>query len=182
MKQPVIPNRSQPALILLHRLPARLRLGVPALRDGAEVPPLQKADTDSSLADVVETAVGAVDGVTHASANPVTGSLLVEHDGAPGREAAIVTALHDVLPPNSRTAPDEPHLLSGMRQVGQALNQATLGASKGRIDLSTALPLLLGIYGLSRLLSERPFRPPSGLTLVWWAYTSMRQLTHESKR
>jgi hypothetical protein len=182
MKQPVTPNRGQPALILLHRLPTRLRLGVPALRDGAELPPLQKGDTDSSLAGAVETAVAAVDGVSFASANPVTGSLLVEHDGAPGREAAIVTALHDVLPPNSRAAPNEPHLLANMRQVGQALNQASLYASKGRIDLTTTLPLLLGIYGLSRFLSERPFRPPSSLTLVWWAYTSMRQLTQESKR
>lgn len=182
MKQPVPPNRNQPALILLHRLPTRLRLGVPALRDGADLPPLQKADPGSSLADVVETAVGAVDGVVHAIANPVTGSLLVEHDGAPGREAAIVTAVYDVLPPNSPAAPNEPHLLADMRQVGQALNQATLRASKGRIDLTTALPLLLGVYGLSRLLSERPFRPPSSLTLVWWAYTSMRQLTRESRR
>jgi hypothetical protein len=146
------------------------------------LPHPQKEDTGSSLAGAVETAVATVDGVSFASANPVTGSLLVEHDGAPGREAAIVTALHDLLPPNSPTAPDEPHLLADMRQVGQALNQAALRASKGRIDLTTALPLLLGIYGLSRLLSEHPFRPPSGLTLVWWAYTSMRQLTHESKR
>jgi hypothetical protein len=146
------------------------------------LPPRKEAGEDSSLADAVETAVGAVDGVSDASANSVTGSLLVEHDGAPGREEAIIAALYDVLPSNSPTAPDEPHLLADMRQIGQALNQATLRASKGRIDLTTALPLLLGIYGLSRLLSERPFRPPSSLTLVWWAYTSMRQLTRESRR
>jgi copper chaperone CopZ len=182
MKQSVVPNRGQPGLILLHRLPTRLRLGVPALRDGAELPSLQEADPDSSLADAVETAVGAVDGVSDVSVNPVTGSLLVEHDGAPGREAAILTALHDVLPASSSTAPIEPHLLADMRQVGEALNQATLRASKGRIDLTTALPLLLGIYGLSRLLTERPFRPPSSLTMVWWAYISMRQLTRESRR
>jgi hypothetical protein len=182
MKQSVTPNRGQPALILLHRLPTRLRLGVPALRDGAEVPPSQDADPDSSLVGAVETAVGAMDGVSHVSANPVTGSLLVEHDGAPGREAAILTALYDVLPSDSSTVPNEPHLLADMRQVGKALNQATLRVSKGRIDLTTALPLLLGIYGLGRLVSERPFRPPSSLTMVWWAYTSIRQLTRESRR
>lgn len=182
MKQSVAPKRGQPGLILLHRLPTRLRLAVPALRDGAELPSLHEADPDSSLADAVETAVGAVDGVSDVSANPVTGSLLVEHDGAPGREAAILTALYDVLPLNSSPAANEPHLLANMRQVGKTLNQATLRASKGQIDLTTALPLLLGIYGLSRLLTERPFRPPSSLTMVWWAYVSMRQLTRESRR
>jgi hypothetical protein len=111
----------------------------------------------------------------------VTGSLLVEHDGAPGREEIIMSTLYDILPAASPLA-DEPLLLADMRRVGEALNQASLRVSKGRIDLRTALPLLLGIYGVSRLVIERPFRPPGGLTMVWWAYTSMRQIARESKR
>jgi hypothetical protein len=122
-----------------------------------------------------------VEGVTNAKVNPMTGSLLVEHDGAPGREDSIMSTLYDVLPAASPLA-DEPLILADLRRVGEALNQASLRASKGRIDLRTTLPLLLGIYGLSRLIIERPFRPPGGLTMMWWAYTSMRQLARESKR
>ena len=176
--------RGQTAVFLLHRLPTRLRLGVPALREPTSLPPgaeREEAIPASSLADTVESAVSNVEGVTSAQANSVTGSLLVEHDGAPGREDAIMSTLYDVLPPAPPLA-DEPLLLTELRRVGEALNQASLRASKGRIDLRTTLPLLLGIYGLSRLIIARPYRPPSGLTMVWWAYTSMRQLAQESKR
>jgi hypothetical protein len=189
MNQPVPTNqpgvRGRPAVILLHRLPTRLRLGLPALREGAEYPlPETESDganPDSTLTDVAEAAVGDVEGVTSAKVNPVTGSLLIEHDGAPGREEAILAALYTVLPSGSQP-PNEPHLLNNMRRAGEALNQATLRASKGQVDLNTVLPLLLATYGLSRLLTERPIRPPSGLTMVWWAYTSMRQLARESRR
>lgn len=174
----------RPVVILLHRLPNRLRLGVPTLREQASLPPgaeTEEAVPTSSLADTVEAAVGSVEGVRSAKANSLTGSLLIEHDGAPGRESLIMSSLYEVLPVTSPLA-GEPLLLADMRRVGEALNQASLHASKGRIDLRTALPLLLGIYGLSRLIIERPYRPPAGLTMLWWAYTSMRQLARESKR
>jgi hypothetical protein len=171
--------------VILHRLPNRLRLGVPALRESAALPP-PNAETEetkpvASLADAVETTIGGLEGVRNAKANTMTGSLLVEHDGTPGLEAMIMSTLYDMLPATSALA-DEPLFLLDMRRVGEALNQASLRASKGRIDLRTALPLLLGIYGLSRLIIERPFRHPGGLTMMWWAYTSMRQLARESKR
>jgi hypothetical protein len=178
-------RRGRPAVVVLHRLPNRLRLGVSALCKGASQPSSRSETEDanpaSSLTDVVEQAIGAMPGVTSATANPVIGSLLVEYDGAPEREEAIITAVHDILSSDALPV-DEPYLLADVRQVGEALNQATLRASRGRVDLKTALPLILGLYGLSRLLTERPFRPPSGLTMVWWAYTSIRQLTRESKR
>lgn len=184
---PSIPRtvRGRSDVILLHRLPNRLRLGLPALRNGRTPPPApteaEEDTTAPSLAEAVETAVGAVEGVTNARANPVTGTLLVEHDGASGREAAILAALYDVLPAIPSTI-EGPRLLSDLRRAADALDQATLRTTDGWIDLKTATALLLGLYGVSMLLTERPFRLPSGLTMVWWAYNSMRQLSQESRR
>jgi hypothetical protein len=188
MSQPVSATqrgfRGQPAVILLHRLPTRLRLGVAAIRDNGFSPTAHsRAETyaESSPAEVVEKVIRDLEGVTRVQANGVTGSLLVEHDGAPGREEEILTALFDVVPSDTPLA-DEPQLLANLMRVGEVLNRTALRVSRGQLDLKTALPLLLGIYGLSRLLTERPLRPPSGLTMVWWAYTSMRQLARESRR
>lgn len=164
----------KPTVIPLHRLSTRLRLGVPALRQGDWSSP--------ALVTAVEAVVLGMEGVTKVEANSVTGSLLVEHDGAPGREAAILSALYDQLPSSPSPGAEQSRLLSDFRRAGTSLNQASLRASGGWVDLRTALPLLLGIYGLSRLLTERPFRSPSGLTMVWWAYTSLRQLARESRR
>jgi hypothetical protein len=129
----------------------------------------------------VETAVGKVEGVTKANANPVTGTLLVEHDGASEREPAILAALYDVLPATP-SAIEEPRLLADLHRAANALDQATLRTSNGWLDLKTATALLLGLYGVRLLLTERPFRLPSGLTMVWWAYNGMRQLAQESRR
>lgn len=186
MSQPVLATqrgiRGQPNVVLLHRLPTRLRLGVAALRDNGFTPTDQsRVNAESSPVEVVEMVIRDLEGVTTVQANGVTGSLLVEHDGAPGREKEILTALFEVVPSGTLPA-DEPQLLANMSRVGEVLNRITLRASRGQLDLRTALPLLLGIYGLSRLLTERPFRPPSGLTMVWWAYTGIRQLARDPKR
>lgn len=187
LSTPSIPRRvrGRSDVILLHRLPNRLRLGLPALRDGRTPSPIPTESGEDvsggGLAEALETAVGAVEGVTNACANPVTGTLLVEHDGAPGREAAILAALYDVLPAIP-SAIEEPRLLADLRRAGHALDEATLRTSNGWIDLKTTTALLLGLYGVSLLLTERPFRLPSGLTMVWWAYNSMRQLAQESRR
>lgn len=184
---PSIPRRvrGRSDVILLHRLPNRLRLGVPALRHGRTPFPIpsepEEDDPGPGLAEAVETAVGAVEGVTNASANPVTGTLLVEHDGVPGREATVVAAVYDVLPATP-FAIEGPRLLSDLRRAADVLDQAALRTTDGWIDLKTATALLLGLFGVSLLLTERPFRLPSGLTMVWWAYTSMRQLAQESRR
>ena len=73
--------RGRSDVILLHRLPNRLRLGLPALRDGPTPFPIPTGsgedESGGGLAETLETAVGAVEGVTSASANPVTGTLLV---------------------------------------------------------------------------------------------------------
>jgi hypothetical protein len=126
----------------------------------------------------VERFTATIAGVSHVHANPLTGSLLIEHDGAPEREATIMATLHVVLPPVDH---EPPRVLSDLYRAAAALDQATLRASDGWIDLKTILAGLLGIYGLSRLITERPFRPPSSLTMIWWAYTSLRLIAREQK-
>jgi hypothetical protein len=158
-----------------HRLPTRLRLEVPALRVGTKSN-LGGTLFDSRIAEPLERFTAAIAGVTHVRANPLTGSLLIEHDGAPGREATILATLQVVLPP---VDPEPPRVLRDLYRTATALDQATLRASDGWIDLKTILAGLLGIYGLSQLLTERPFRPPSSLTMIWWAYTNLRLVARE---
>jgi hypothetical protein len=130
---------------------------------------------------MVESSIGAVAGVSRVEANSITGSLLVEHDGEPGREAAILMALYGILP--LFLAPvNKPRLLTNLNRLGMTIDQVTWQASKGWIDLETALPLLLALYGLSELLFKGRFRLSPSLMILWRAYTNLRDLAHDPGR
>ena len=66
---------------LLHEVPGRLRVRDPAIAGDAS-----RAASRAAL-------VQALPGIRRVKANPLTGSLVVEHDGAPERRDAILAAL-----------------------------------------------------------------------------------------
>jgi hypothetical protein len=146
-----------------------MRLGVPSLREGTGGDTLR-------LTARLETTVGAIEGVNSISINIVTGSMLVEHDGAPARERSIFAVLYAVLPP---ATPKPPRFLNDLWRFAAVVDQRVLRASDGWIDLKTAVPVVLGAYGLARMLTERPLRPPSGLAMMWWAYVALQRLACE---
>jgi hypothetical protein len=181
---PIPPFSHSPTLVVLHRLPTRLRLSLPGLGNGT-VAPLEaeifkQPHTKLLLTSLIEEGVGTIEGVTAVRANLVLGTLLIEHDGAPAREATILEALGTLLPPVS-PALTAPHLLTSLAQLGGVLNRTVFHTSRGWLDLKTTIPLLLGAYGFGLLLTERPVRSPSSLTLLWWAYTSLRVLAREMR-
>lgn len=172
-------------ITLRHWLPNRLRLEVPVLRDDLDraVPKAQIREVISknALIEVVESAIRAVEGVDRVEISPITGSLVVEHDGEPGRDAAIFTTLYGILAVIPPPIP-KPRLLMNLSRWGMTVDQATLRASKGWIDLETILPLALAIYGFSELLIRGRFQVTPSLMILWRAYTNLRDLSHDPGR
>ena len=79
--KPGIHSRTGPGFAVQHRLPNRLRLDIPVLcREPF-------SDRAGVLAQALEHVVESLGGVDRAQANVWTGSLLVEHDGAPGQNS-----------------------------------------------------------------------------------------------
>jgi len=95
--------------ILVHELPGRLRFKVPDLKE------------DPARADALAKAMLVCPGVIAARANALTGSLVVEHDGAPGRRGALLAAMGAVSPPPRTTAPA--HLSAVMMMLADAVLQ-----------------------------------------------------------
>jgi hypothetical protein len=82
-------------IILVHDVPGRLRFFAPRVK------------RDQRAAAALRRRARAVPGVAAASANPLTGSLLVHHDGALATRARILDAL-EVADPGPALAPPPP--------------------------------------------------------------------------
>jgi hypothetical protein len=68
-------------VLLAHEVPKRIRFGIPSLKN------------NDPAAQLVGARVAALDGVASAGVNPLTASLIVVYDGAPGTRAGIFAAL-----------------------------------------------------------------------------------------
>jgi hypothetical protein len=71
----------EPAAVLVHDLPGRVRFSI----GGIKGHPVRASAVAARLLDLP--------GVLAARANPLTGSLIVEHDGVPGRREAVLSAV-----------------------------------------------------------------------------------------
>jgi hypothetical protein len=49
------------------------------------------------------------------------------------------------------------------------------------LDLKTAIPLSLGLYGIYRLIAVRPLTMPAAMTMIWWAYNALVQNREKDK-
>jgi P-type Cu2+ transporter len=109
------PSRAQTArqVTVLHELPARVRLKVPALR------------WETTLAERLEASLGGRDGIVEARANPACASLTLRYTGTPSRELIqewIDEAYDSPLPEKPRDeAPSLRPLICGALTVTSAL-------------------------------------------------------------
>ena len=89
-------------VVLVHEVPCRLRFRVQGLKH------------DSRRAERLRDRIAAVPGVAEASASPLTGSLIITHDGQVATRERITMALaacgHSILP-NTLAAPAGAHPL-----------------------------------------------------------------------
>lgn len=102
-----------PAMIHpIHDIPGRLRFILPALR------------RDRRRAAAVRARMRAIEGVTSASANPLTGSLVVHYAGAAATRENIVASLAEFDP---GIVPAEPASAVRARAVADMLAEAVVG-------------------------------------------------------
>jgi hypothetical protein len=115
-----------------------------------------------------------VTGVKAIEFNEINGSILIKFDERQVQADLLFAALIRLLGleeelnkvPNSR-------LNQEIKNILDALNQVVYDKTNGLIDVYTALPIVLAILGISKIVSERALTLPTGLTLLWWAYNGL---------
>ena len=146
----------KPLIYLIHRSEGRLRLrgsvlGCPELLE----------------------ALLSIPSVQEATFNPITETLLVLHRES---ETEIMRAVWESLP-SFQPEPGPPRALKFIRTGLNGMNQAVYHTSRGWLDARLLIPACLGVYGLNRLILERKFRMPASLTMVWWSYATLWNLS-----
>ncbi|HTU02803.1 MAG TPA: hypothetical protein VMG58_13335 [Candidatus Sulfotelmatobacter sp.] len=172
-------HRPTAAIQLLHAIPGRIRLRLPALHG------------NPALAEQLRGGLGLVPGILAAEASPFTGSLLIVYD--PGRYSspADLLALGQAMP-GLLDGTDVDALVqqaeAGTSDAGSLdlaavvapLNAWVASATSG-VDLKLLVPLglfALGLRGL--LLSERTL--PAWYDFFWFAFGTYMMLNRDASR
>ena len=153
----------------LHLLPGRVRFQIP-LMVGRE-DQLKAATTQ----------VAKISGVKWVDYNIISGSVLIYFEEGVIQADLLFTALIRLLglEDELQKAPAS-YLYTEIRSVIESLNQAVYSKTNGVIDLYTALPIMLAALGISQIIKNRSNIFPTGLTLLWWAYTSFTKKNNKS--
>jgi len=149
-------------IITKHILPGRVRFQIPLLKGQEEV----LIKTQNQLKKI--------DGIHQVTITALTGSVLILFDENKLEAELLFTALIKLLglekeleqTPNAR-------IKKQINQFVSALNTAVYTQTDGMLDLKTSVPLLLGLYGLFRVFTERPLSMPASVTMIWWAYNAL---------
>jgi hypothetical protein len=149
------------ALTIAHALPGRLRLRVPAGVD----------------ADDLAAAVGAFDGVTSSTWSPRTRGLLVRYDLGTTDAATIIEAIAaraGIEPPaGSAEAGPLPPVSAVVPAMFAETNRGVARATRGALDLGSAIPLLLVGWAALELLRGRA-APLAWSSALWYAHGLFR--------
>jgi hypothetical protein len=146
----------------VHLLPGRVRFETDVLRGDPE--------GGKRLAE----RLARIEGVDSAATSPVSGTVLIRYDEKVLQADLLFAAIVRLLGVERELERTPvPALARGIRQAGAAANRAVFEQSGGLIDLWTAVPLVLGAIGLYRLSTQRSAVFPAGVTMVWWAYSSL---------
>ena len=157
------PHAAHETLEVVHRIPGRLRVRVPAA-----------GDTEG-----LSEAVAALPGVTSATWSPLTRGLLVLYDRERADEAAIVAAVadHAQLDVSSPAEPSanghRPTLTGTVTSLFGAVDARVTGATRGAITLGVLVPAMLTLWAAREIVSGRaaPLRWSSAL---WYAHSLFR--------
>ncbi|MBD3257059.1 hypothetical protein GF377_01405 [candidate division GN15 bacterium] len=147
---------------LTHSIPGRARYHLPVLRNAAT-----KGDR---LADQLRR----LDGVASVTTDHRTGSVTIAYDTTKLKTDLLAAAMIRLLGLESRLGQSpQPALVREVRRMGGALNHAVYAKTGGLVDLWTLVPLTLAVLGVRKLMTERTNVLPTGVTLLWWAYSSL---------
>ena len=157
-------------LEIVHRIPGRLRVRVPAAADA------------TGLGE----AVAALSGVTSTTWSPLTRRLLVLYDRERADETAIVSAIARHAEVDIASAPepaanrDRPTLAATVTSVFSAADARIAGATGGAAGLGVLIPLALTVWAGRELLRGRA-APLAWSSALWYAHGLFRDYALTSR-
>ncbi|MBD3177739.1 MAG: hypothetical protein GF320_21405 [Armatimonadia bacterium] len=150
-----------------HLLPGRVRFEVPSL-----------AGDDAGSRRLAQSLSG-IDGVECAQASPITGSVLVEHDDDQVSAELLWAAVVRLLGLDDEVGrPPECRLRQEIRAMGRSLNAVVYDQTGGVVDLWTAVPIAIGLYGAYQIARAGQVQTPPGFTMMWWTYLALLGREH----
>ena len=141
----------------VHLLPGRVRFRVPSLIDGP------------SQAESLRARLGSLDGVEHVEVTPASGSLLIRYQENLVRPELLFAAtvrLLGVEKEMERTP--RPVVVQELRAVFDSLNRVVYDRTRGILDFSSALLILMAAVGVSKIMRDGAAAMPPGFALLWW--------------
>ena len=166
---------------VIHSIPGRMRLRIPSLKG------------NENLARPLREHLSSIPGIAHVEVNPVTGSVLVVHQGREANAAELVHSLaeglspivgvdaqrlqahltHDARPRRSRPLLHRDSVHGFFSDLNASVRSAT-----GGVDLSLMVPALLVLLGFRRLLLEGSLHPPRWYDFMWFGFATYLMLNN----
>lgn len=154
-------------LRVAHAIPGRLRFSVPDLC-GCRPSDLQPVQSLAKLP-----------GVATVKASHISGSIIVTFAPQRIKPVMILMGLARILGVEHEIEKGAtPKVMTKLKDIGEGLNRAVYEEAHGLIDLKTLLVMSLIVTGGIRIWRERGAAIPAGVTLLWWAFNSIK---HESE-
>jgi hypothetical protein len=156
-------DAAAPTLEVVHRVPGRLRVRVPA----------------RAHAEGLGEAVAALPGVTAAAWSPLTRGLLVLYDRDRADEAAIVAAIAEhaqleVAPPAAPIANGQrPTLTATVGSLFSEIDGRVARATSGALGLGVLVPMALTLWAAREILRGRT-APLAWSSALWYAHSLFR--------
>ena len=145
-----------------HILPGRIRFEADVLKN------------DAKAEQFLVEQMSRVKGVSKVQISTITGSVLVQFEEKEIQPELLYTVLIRLLGLEKELErTPQPVVLKEIRLMGDSLNRAVLERTGGIIDLWTAIPIVLGLVGIRKIMAQRALAFPAGFTLLWWAYHSL---------
>ncbi|MDB5408266.1 MAG: uncharacterized protein JWL84_3178 [Rhodospirillales bacterium] len=144
---------------VVHSLPGRVRIKVPERRG------------DSDFFDDIKRRLERLDGVSHVATNPVTGSILVQHEGeiADLVMQALGADIGNLLELALHAPPVAQRLCLEMAAIDRNIKRVTAG----ELDLGTLASLGLLAMAAGQLLYRR--QPAIAVSMSWYASELLRR-------
>lgn len=144
---------------VVHRLPGRVRFKIPARR--ANRPFLAE----------LERRLRRLPAVTGVATNPVTGSVLVTHEGALAdlTEAAFGSEIGELV----EMALEAPPVARRLKAEALAIDRSLQEVTDGEVDLATLASL--GLLAMAAILLLRGRQPAAAVSLGWYATELLRR-------
>jgi len=162
-----------PFLQVVHAIPGRLRVRIPALRG--------RRDEVAAVA----FALAQYPGVVEVRCHPFTGSFLVLYDERHLPVERLIEGLRDatgarevvrpgeLLPLPDRDGPAPPSAVGrAVARLFHDLNADLLRATGGGVDLGVLMSAALVTLGGAEVVATRRLPPPPWFNLAWWSFQS----------